>query len=55
MVKKIFSDKTKELGAFMAKESYSLVYGGGKLGLMGDLARSLKKMVRWLFRSFQVI
>ena len=40
---KIFSDKTKELGAFMAKEGYSLVYGGGKLGLMGDLARSVKE------------
>ena len=40
---KIFSEKTKELGAFMGKEKYSLVYGGGKLGLMGDLARSVKE------------
>ena len=31
---KIFSEKTKELGAVIAKENYSLVYGGGKLGLM---------------------
>ena len=40
---KIFSEKTKELGALMAKENYSLVYGGGKLGLMGDLAKSVKE------------
>ena len=40
---KIFSKKTKELGSSMAKEGYSLVYGGGKLGLMGDLARSVKE------------
>ena len=40
---KIFSETAKELGAFLAKENYSLVYGGGKLGLMGDLAKSVKK------------
>ena len=40
---KIFSEKTKELGAVIAKENYSLVYGGGKLGLMGDLAKSVKE------------
>ena len=37
---KIFSEKAIELGALLAKENYSLVYGGGKLGLMGDLAKS---------------
>ena len=40
---KIFSEKTIELGAILAKENHSLVYGGGKLGLMGDLAKSVKK------------
>ena len=40
---KIFSEKAIELGALLAKENYSLVYGGGKLGLMGDLAKSVKK------------
>ena len=40
---KIFSEKARELGALLAKENYSLVYGGGKLGLMGDLAKSVKK------------
>ena len=40
---KIFSEKAKELGAILAKENHSLVYGGGKLGLMGDLAKSVKK------------
>ena len=35
---KIFSEKARELGALLAKENHSLVYGGGKLGLMGDLA-----------------
>ena len=41
--KKIFSEKAIELGAILAKENHSLVYGGGKLGLMGDLAKSVKK------------
>ena len=40
---KIFSEKAIELGAILAKENHSLVYGGGKLGLMGDLAKSVKK------------
>ena len=40
---KIFSEKARELGALLAKENYSLVYGGGKLGLMGVLAESAKK------------
>ena len=35
---KIFSEKAIELGALLAKENYSLVYGGGKLGLLGELA-----------------
>ena len=40
---KIFSERAKELGALIAKENYTLVYGGGKLGLMGDLAKSVKE------------
>ena len=39
---KIFSEKAIELGAILAKENHSLVYGGGKLGLMGDLAKGIK-------------
>jgi len=41
--KKIFSEKAIELGTILAKEKHSLVYGGGKLGLMGDLAKSAKR------------
>ena len=32
---KIFSEKAKELGAVIAKENYSLVYGGGKAWVNG--------------------
>jgi uncharacterized protein (TIGR00730 family) len=34
----LFSAETRKLGAFMAKRNITLVYGGGKVGLMGDIA-----------------
>jgi len=34
----VYQQKAKELGRFFAKNSISLLYGGGKLGLMGELA-----------------
>lgn len=40
---KIFSEKARELGDLLANKNYSLVFGGGKLGLMGDLAKSVKR------------
>ena len=32
----------KQLGKLMAQNSYELVYGGGVVGLMGEVARSVK-------------
>jgi hypothetical protein len=37
----IFFDTTMELGSLLARQGYSLVYGGGRLGLMGALARAV--------------
>ncbi|MGX6962911.1 TIGR00730 family Rossman fold protein [Vagococcus xieshaowenii] len=37
----IYAEKAHELGQWMTEESYDLVYGGSKLGLMGVLAREL--------------
>ncbi len=34
----LFTQKAQELGAMLAKESITLVYGGGKVGLMGVIA-----------------
>ena len=34
----IYSEQAKALGLFMANENIDLVYGGGKIGLMGILA-----------------
>ncbi|MCQ2507612.1 MAG: TIGR00730 family Rossman fold protein [Dorea sp.] len=36
-----FLDKTVELGRWMGEEGHTLVYGGGKFGLMGILARAV--------------
>ncbi len=33
-----YADEAKKLGHFLAKESIGLVYGGGKIGLMGTIA-----------------
>ena len=37
-----FFNLTKELGRMIAENNYGLVYGGGNIGLMGTLARSVK-------------
>ncbi len=36
-----FLNKTVELGHFLADEGHTLVYGGGKFGLMGLLSKSM--------------
>ncbi len=38
----IFSELAKDLGGKIAQNNLSLVYGGGKLGLMGDIAKATK-------------
>lgn len=37
----IYAEKTKELGRWIASNGHSLVYGGGKVGLMGIIADSV--------------
>ena len=37
----LFAEKAAELGALMAKNGIKLVYGGGKVGLMGVIAESI--------------
>lgn len=36
-----FTEAAQDLGRIMAKEGIRLVYGGGKLGLMGEIAKSV--------------
>jgi uncharacterized protein (TIGR00730 family) len=36
-----YSSRARELGAILAREKLSLVYGGGGVGLMGELANSV--------------
>jgi uncharacterized protein (TIGR00730 family) len=38
-----FFSVAKELGATIANEGYSLIFGGGEIGLMGAVARSVHK------------
>ena len=40
---KVFTDQANELGRIIGNKNYNLVFGGGKLGLMGVLAESAKK------------
>ncbi len=37
----IFFETTEEMGAQLARQGYTLVYGGGRIGLMGALARAV--------------
>lgn len=39
---KKYYDAAKELGVLMAQNGFSLVYGGGNLGMMGVLAQAVK-------------
>lgn len=41
-IKKIYFDHASGLGALMAENGMDLVYGGGMVGLMGEVAKSLK-------------
>src|SRR3546814_6164838 len=53
-----YTEAAQELGALLAEERVSLVYGGGRVGLMGTLADSclargghvVGVIPRWLFR-----
>ena len=38
-LKKIYYEKTEELGQLMGKRGHGLVFGGGKEGLMGQSPR----------------
>ncbi len=40
-VDSIFFETTEEMGAQLARQGYTLVYGGGRIGLMGALARAV--------------
>ncbi|WP_348921698.1 TIGR00730 family Rossman fold protein [Enterococcus rotai] len=37
----VYEERTKELGRWMSKHDYGLVYGGGNVGLMGTLADTI--------------
>ncbi len=39
----IYKEAAKELGAYLAKNKIRLVYGGGSLGLMGELSNSVNR------------
>ncbi len=41
--KEVYSEKAAELGKILAQQNISLVYGGGKVGLMGVIADSVMK------------
>jgi len=36
-----YREKVRELGSVLAESAVTLVYGGGSVGLMGELARSV--------------
>lgn len=42
-LKKIYYEKTEELGQLMGKRGHGLVFGGGKDGLMGAAARGVDR------------
>ena len=42
-LKKIYYEKTEELGRLMGKRGHGLVFGGGKEGLMGAAARGVDR------------
>jgi uncharacterized protein (TIGR00730 family) len=41
-IKKAFFDQADGLGTLLARHEWGLVYGGGMVGLMGQVARSVK-------------
>ncbi len=42
-VPEVYFDVAEKLGTLLAQNDYDLVYGGGAIGLMGQLARSVQK------------
>ena len=40
---KIYQEKAEELGAFLGEHNITLIYGGGKVGLMGAVADEVLK------------
>ena len=42
-LKKIYYEKTEELGRLIGKRGHGLVFGGGKEGLMGAAARGVDR------------
>jgi cytokinin riboside 5'-monophosphate phosphoribohydrolase len=39
---KIYFENAKIMAKYLANNNYSLIYGGGKIGLMGEVARTFK-------------
>lgn len=61
-IDKSYIEKTELLGEKLAKRGHSLVFGGGKLGLMGAAARGFRKggghikgVIPTFFRDYDVI
>lgn len=42
-VDEIYHEAAGEFGRLLARRGHSLIYGGGRVGLMGELARAVKK------------
>ncbi len=42
-VDQVYHDAAREFGGLLATRGHSLIYGGGRVGLMGELARAVKK------------
>ena len=41
--KNIYIEKTEEISSILTKNSYQIIYGGGRTGLMGTLSKAIKK------------
>ncbi len=40
----VYADEAKKLGHFLAEQNIGLVYGGGKIGIMGTIADAVMEM-----------
>lgn len=61
-IDKVYVEQTELLGEKLAKRGHSLIFGGGKLGLMGAAARGFRKggghikgVIPTFFRDYDVI
>ena len=52
-LKKIYYDKTEELGQLMGKRGHGLVFGGGKEGLMGAAARGVDREKGYIYEIIE--